>query len=92
VRTEGLDKCYTNEEAAEATCPDEKTAQFKDIILYSKLPASLAWFITQNMSRPGESAAFRVSVPEKFTFLFDGDNLLSTLHFESCLVHHYKHA
>jgi len=36
VRTEGLDKCYTNEDAAEATCPDENTAQFKDIILYSK--------------------------------------------------------
>ncbi|XP_033610097.1 uncharacterized protein LOC117282848 isoform X1 [Cryptotermes secundus] len=35
VRTEGLDKCYTNEDAAEATCPDENNAQFKDIILYS---------------------------------------------------------
>ncbi|XP_069693976.1 uncharacterized protein [Periplaneta americana] len=38
VRTEGLDKCYTNQDAAEATCPNEKTLQqgdhFKDIILY----------------------------------------------------------
>jgi hypothetical protein len=40
VRTEGLEKCYTNEDAAEATCPDENTAQFKDIILYSKLSSS----------------------------------------------------
>ncbi|KAJ9580595.1 hypothetical protein L9F63_024210 [Diploptera punctata] len=31
VRTEGLDKCYTNQDAAEATCPDEKTANQSDI-------------------------------------------------------------
>ncbi|PSN54332.1 hypothetical protein C0J52_10680, partial [Blattella germanica] len=31
VRTEGLDKCYTNQDAAEATCPDEKAIQQGDI-------------------------------------------------------------
>jgi hypothetical protein len=36
MRTEGLDKCYTNEDAAAATCPNKSTTQFQDIILYSK--------------------------------------------------------
>ncbi|XP_066997399.2 uncharacterized protein [Anabrus simplex] len=38
VHTEGLDKCYTNEDAAKATCPDEATLYggdtSKEIILY----------------------------------------------------------
>lgn len=35
VHTEGLDKCYTNEEAAEATCPqDDIQDRSKEILLY----------------------------------------------------------
>ena len=39
VYTEGVDKCYTTEEAAIATCPtrvDITTGQAREIMLYSK--------------------------------------------------------
>ncbi|XP_076339897.1 uncharacterized protein LOC143240770 isoform X2 [Tachypleus tridentatus] len=39
IHTEGLGRCYTNEEAARATCPDDKAVferKFKEIILYKK--------------------------------------------------------
>ncbi|XP_022258721.1 uncharacterized protein LOC106474711, partial [Limulus polyphemus] len=39
IHTEGLGRCYTNEEAARATCPDDKAVferRFKEIILYRK--------------------------------------------------------
>ena len=39
IHTEGLDKCYTTEEAAVATCPTEESiiaAKSKEIMLYSK--------------------------------------------------------
>ena len=39
IHTEGLDKCYTTEEAAVATCPTEQSiiqGQSKEIMLYSK--------------------------------------------------------
>ncbi|XP_074594666.1 uncharacterized protein LOC141850036 [Brevipalpus obovatus] len=37
IHAEGLGKCYTNEEAAKATCPSEgNTREFQEIILYRK--------------------------------------------------------
>ena len=44
LHTEGLERCYTNEEAARATCPLDKDVlerktndkKFKEIILYRK--------------------------------------------------------
>lgn len=87
VRTEGLDKCYTNEEAAEATCPDEKTAQFKDIILYSKLPPSLHGSVLSRWI-----CKFWNFSSEKLTFLFDDNNLRTAVHCKFCLVLDYKHA
>ncbi|XP_022254009.1 uncharacterized protein LOC106469744 [Limulus polyphemus] len=39
IHTEGLGRCYTNEEAARATCPDDRDVferRFKEIILYRK--------------------------------------------------------
>lgn len=43
LHTEGIERCYTNEEAARATCPLDKDVmerrndkKFKEIILYRK--------------------------------------------------------
>ncbi|XP_035228233.1 uncharacterized protein LOC118200379, partial [Stegodyphus dumicola] len=39
IHTEGLARCYTNEEAARATCPDERAVverRFKEILLFRK--------------------------------------------------------
>ena len=39
IHTEGLDKCYTTEEAAVATCPTEESiiqGKSKEIMLYSE--------------------------------------------------------
>ncbi len=39
IHTEGLDKCYTTEEAAMATCPTDEsiaTGKSREIMLYSK--------------------------------------------------------
>lgn len=38
IHTEGLGRCYTNEEAAKATCPSEGDFKgFQEIMLYRKL-------------------------------------------------------
>jgi predicted nucleic acid-binding Zn ribbon protein len=50
IHTEGLDKCYTTEEAAMATCPTDEsiaTGKSREIMLYSeffKKPSPLLFF------------------------------------------------
>ena len=42
IHTEGLDKCYTTEEAAMATCPTDEsiaTGKSREIMLYSESPS-----------------------------------------------------
>jgi hypothetical protein len=52
IHTEGLDKCYTTEEAAKATCPTDEsiaTGKSREIMLYSEskqtLPLHLPQFV-----------------------------------------------
>lgn len=46
LHTDGLERCYTNEEAARATCPLDKDIgqqkrKFKEIILFRKYPTAI---------------------------------------------------
>ena len=48
IHTEGLDKCYTTEEAAMATCPTDEsiaTGKSREIMLYSESPPLFLFFL-----------------------------------------------